>query len=385
MQLSYESLANRSKLLTILSFILVLISGFLGYSLFVENGTISPNLLTSTVNGNANDEVISLIKTDYLEDTSDVDFDEGELRGYVNALEDPYSEYLSEEDWKKFEEALNENYVGIGIRFNNTIEGYVVDEIIANSPAEQSGLKQGDILYKIDGTLTTEIPFEKLADTIKGEEGTVVQITVLRENQEQSFTITRSPIQVEQLMLDIQDDIAVITISSFGENVASKMESAARTINEKNIKKVVLDVRSNGGGLLDEAIDIASYFLEPGEVVLREKSKDSQQDFASSAKSPNLQDVEVIVVQDKYSASASEILAGALREQDDSKIVGEKSFGKGVVQRVYPLSNKGKLKLTIAEWLTPEGNTINKTGLIPDISVKQDEDAISIAKQQFNN
>jgi carboxyl-terminal processing protease len=389
MQNTIEQLSRKIKILSLVCFLFFIISGVLGYQLIQQQNIALPlpqnSLLPASIKGNAENEIKNLINTQYIEDSTKTNFREGELKGYVGALEDPYSEYLSENDWKKFEEALNENYVGVGIRFNNTIEGYVVEEVIKSSPAEGAGVLKGDMLYKIDGVPTSEIEFEKLADAIKGEIGTQVVITVLRNSEEKNFTITRKPIQIEQVKLSTENNIAHISISSFGENISQKMPAIINEINNKKIDNVIVDVRSNGGGLLDEAVEIASYFMDEGETVIIEKSKKGNKEYKSIAETPNLKGKNIILLQDKYSASASEILAGALRDNNNSLIVGEKSFGKGVMQSVFPLSNNGVLKLTTSEWLTPSGIGINKKGITPDVVVKPDEDMLEVAKQQFTN
>ncbi len=331
------------------------------------------------------DEIKNTIDRNYYQSIGDVNYEEGEVRGLVSALEDPYTEYLSKEDYDEFTQALNEQYVGIGIRFSNKVEGYLVEEVMDNSPALRSDVRTGDYIFKIDGTPASDISFDDIADRIRGEENTKVDLTLLREGQEVEVSITRQRIEVEQLQLDIQDDTAVITISSFGEDLDSKMVGIINEINDANIENVILDLRSNGGGLLQESIEIASYFMDPNEVVMIEKTKNNRQEFRTTSKSATLKDKNVAVLVNRYSASASEIVAGALRDNTGATLIGEKTFGKGVVQRIFNLSNGGILKLTIAEWFTPNETKINSIGLSPDVSVNPEEDALEIAIEQFSN
>ena len=382
------SLRRQNTFLTVLAFVLFLaltaatwprIRPFLPRLNQPSAALLSPS--AASVEG----QIARLIEDNYTGSLADVDFAQGRLRGYVGALEDPYTEYLSAEDWAEFNEVLNEEYVGIGIRFLNKVEGYVVEEVIPNSPASMAGLRAGDILYEIEGTLTSEIAFDDVAPRIKGPAGTSVQITLLRGGLEVPVTLRRAPIAIEQVAWEVVDDIGVITISSFGEGLDQKMGAAVADLNAAEVSGIVLDLRGNGGGLLIGAIDVASYFLEPGTTVLRETTKQSQEIYQAQAKQFSVSsEVEVAVLLDRFSASASEIVAGALRDERQARIFGEKSFGKGVVQRVYPLSDGGKLKLTIAEWFTPAGAVINEVGLSPDVPVLPEEEALEVALDALN-
>ena len=196
----------------------------------------------------------------------------------------------------------------------------------------------------------------------------------------------RQPIAIEQLTLDFQGDVAVLTISSFGQDLTKDMAAKVAQIQDRDIDNVVLDVRSNGGGLLDEAIAVSSFFIDEGETVLREESNDGTRVYEARDKGALFgEDVDVVVLQNRFSASASEIVAGALRDQRGATIVGEKSFGKGVVQSVYNLPEGGVLKLTVAEWFTPDGEAINEVGLIPDVAVEGEQDPLEVALDQFSN
>jgi carboxyl-terminal processing protease len=372
-------------LLRVFCFILVLLSGFLlldKYKLSISLNKV--NLFSQNNPKNTKQEVGKIIKDNYIQDTNSTNFDEGEIRGYVAALNDPYSEYLSSEEWAKFENDLNERYVGVGIRFSNKEEGYLVDEVLKNSPAEKSGVIQGDYITKIGDKKTIDIPFAEIANMIKGEANTTVTLTFLRSGEEYTKTITRQAIMVDQLTLSIQENIAIITISSFGDNLDDKMAQAVTQINNNNIKKVILDFRSNGGGVLNEAINIMSYFVPENTLLMTTKSNHESESYYSYKKSQKLEDVSVVVLQNKFSASASEIVSAGLRDLVGAKVVGETSFGKGVMQHVFSLSNGGKLKLTNAEWIPPKGISINKIGVKPDITQEKDQDPLQLAKSQFN-
>jgi carboxyl-terminal processing protease len=180
--------------------------------------------------------------------------------------------------------------------------------------------------------------------------------------------------------------VAIITITSFGDDLDQKMAEKTATIKANSeVDKIIIDVRSNSGGLLNETIEVASYFITENQVVLKEKTKDSEEVLRTKAKEDNLQEYDVIVLVDRFSASASEILAGALRDQRKSKLVGQTTFGKGTVQQLFPLENGDKLKLTIAEWFTPSGSVINKEGLEPDITINENEDTLEKALEMIQN
>ena len=381
-----RTLRRRIVSLGVVIFALVLVLGFV---LLGNARSFNPaSSLVTLRGGSANqveEQIRALIEQNYPEPLADVDFEEGRIRGYVAALEDPYTEYLSAEDWAEFNEALNEQYVGIGIRFSNKVEGYLVEDVIPNSPAANAGLEVGDFIYKIEDTLASEIPFDDVAPRIKGPAGSQVNLVLLRGGKEIPVTLTRQAIEIEQLTWSVEGDTGIITISSFGEGLDAKMNQAVRELNAAGVDKVVLDLRSNGGGLLTGAIDIASYFLPADTVVLTEQTSTDTETYRSVAKDQNFSaNIDVAVVVDRYSASASEIVAGALRDHLGATLVGEKTFGKGVVQRVYPLNNGARLKLTIAEWFTPAGTEIHEIGLLPDVPVAPEEDALALAKDALN-
>ena len=378
---------RRSK--TILSLVVFVLLVGLGLSLFGDFRRLSPAATFGSLRGDSASQVETQIRTlineNYPETLDEVNFEEGRLRGYVAALEDPYTEYLSAADWAEFNEALNEQYVGIGIRFSNKVEGYLVEDVIPNSPAAQGGLEVGDFIYRIEGELASEIPFDEVAPKIKGPEGSRVNLTLLRGGEEIAVSLVRQAIAIEQLTWSVEGDTGIITISSFGEGLDAKMNQAVRELTAAGVEQVILDLRSNGGGLLTGAIDIASYFLDPETVVLTERTSRETETYRSQEKAVSFaRGTEVVVVVDRYSASASEIVAGALRDHLGARIVGEKTFGKGVVQRVYPLNNGARLKLTIAEWFTPAGTEIHEIGLLPDVPVTPEEDALEVAQETLN-
>jgi len=365
--------------LTILTIVLAVSTSFLSYDKFIVRKN------ENKIDFSTRNEVRRIIEKNYLNSIpSDKDFQKGELRGFVAALEDPYSEYLVKADGEKFNDTLNQRYEGVGIRFNQLEVDIVVDKVFKNSPAEKAGVLKGDVLKAVDDKDTLNQKVTDVADKIRGPKDTVVKLTVSREGKNQVFSITRQKVVTDLIYLDFEGDTAIIEITSFGENLDQKMAEITKQIKAKSeIKNIIVDLRGDSGGLLDQAVEVISYFVEPNSIALYEKDKNSQDPIRTSLKSPSLENYNLAVLVDNYSASASEIMAGAMRDLKKAKIVGQKTFGKGVVQRLFELNNGDKLKLTIAEWLTPNGTQINKKGLEVDIQVPLKEDGKKAALQSF--
>ena len=372
--------------LSALSFILIIIS-ILVTTQILPTISISNNrgfrTLTSTT-VEAENQVINLIDKNYINEVpTNAQIDEYKVKGLVDSLKDPYSEYLTTEETRDFRNSLNEKFEGIGIRFIEKGGIYVLTEVIANSPAEKSGVKKDDLIFKIDGENTQNLTTEDVSKKIRGKKGTSVKLTLVRGQDTIELDITRDTIATELITMVKDGDIAIIRISSFGENLQPKMEEIASEIkNDSKIKKIILDLRSNTGGVLQESVKVASFFVDPNQVIVSEKYKTRTKIDKSVDVKNSLKNYPLIVAVDSYTASASEIVAGALRDIKGTKLVGEKTYGKGVVQELFPLSNGATLKLTVANWLTPNGNEINKLGLEVDIK-SGFEESLETAKKSF--
>lgn len=308
-----------------------------------------------------------------------------QLKGLVNSLEDPYSEYFIASEFDNFNDSLNQRYQGIGVRFDQKDGKIFVTRVFENSPAKDNGVENGDILFKVEDKEITGKNISEVISQIRGEEGTSVKLVFVRNGQEIEKNITRKKIQSDLIYLDFKEDSAIIEITSFGENLDSKMQKVVAEIKNKGdkVKSVILDLRGNTGGILDQSIEVMSYFVEPNSTALIEKDKDSELVLRTKFKSENLMGYKTVVLIDGNTASASEIMAGSLRDNTGSKLIGTKTFGKGVVQRLYNLNNGDQLKLTIAEWLTPKGTKINKVGLEPDILVEDNQDSLEVALREL--
>jgi carboxyl-terminal processing protease len=373
---------NKINFLIVTIVALSLLCSILGGYIIIDKFYPQINLPTRFVTNPKNNGLQELIEREYLYKTpSSKEFTEGMNKGLVGALNDPYSEYLPAKEKASFDNELNKKYEGIGVVFDfRDMSRIRISTLIKNSPAQEIDLQSGDILSKINDQSIQGLTLSEIINKIRGQEGTKVKLEIVRDNNLMTFDITRRQINMELITVTYKDDTAIINIASFGEKLDEKMNSVAQEIKSKpEIKKLVIDVRNNPGGLLREAVDVISYFVEPNTLILKEKSKYGYDEIKSLEKKNSLLRYPTSVVINENSASASEILAGALRDIRNVKLVGRKSFGKGLVQQVFSLSNGDSIKLTTAEWVTPKNHYINKTGLNPDIEIKNDEDPIDIA------
>lgn len=298
------------------------------------------------------------------------------IKGYINGLEDEYSEYMTTEEWDDFQSQALGNYVGIGIYMSSDKDNNVVVlSPIEGSPAENVGIKEGDIIAAVNEENVLGTSSDKVASLIKGEEGTEVKIKILRDNEYLDFNLKREAIKiyhVEQEMLE--NNIGYISLLTFDEGCADEFKTALQDLISKGAKKLIIDLRNNTGGLVDEALEIADCFVPKGENLLITVDAKGNKEYSKSEKDPMV-DCEIIVLTNQYSASASEILLGALRDCGKAKSVGTKTFGKGVIQSVYLLEDNSALKLTVNEYFTPNETKINKVGIEPDYEVELSEDS----------
>ena len=324
-------------------------------------------------------EVLSIIKNYSIREFPEKkDLQTGELKGLVSSLEDPYSIYLPQVQNQEFNDSLNQRYEGVGIRFDYVNEQITVMEVF-EGPAKKGGVEVGYMLMSVNDKGVIGQTIEDVAKQIRGPKDSEVKLKFLTPEGQKDFKLKRDKISTELITLEFKDDVAILKIVSFGNDLDTKLAEKTKEIREKQAKAVIIDVRGNGGGLLDQTIEVASYFINPNEEVVIEKEKKKEITLRTSEKNPNLWDLPVAVMVDGNSASASEILAGALRDQREAKLIGRKTFGKGTVQQIYNLSNKDNLKLTIAEWYTPKGSQIDKIGLEPDVKGEKAENDLAEA------
>ena len=268
---------------------------------------------------------------------------------------------------------------------NTADNSILVIGVIEGSVAEQAGIQAGDIIKKVDGTEYTGEQLDVVSSKVKGEEGTNVKLTILRNNEEKEFNITRSNIKLKTVSSKMLDNKkAYIKISSFSDGTANEFKEAFEKLKSENPTGLVIDLRNNGGGLVSESLDIAETMVEKGKTLLITSNKDKKEDIRKSKQNPTI-DIPVVVLINQNTASASEILAGILKDDCDYKIIGTKSYGKGVIQTVYSFSDGSGLKVTTEEYFTPNHNTINKVGIAPDIEINLDSEWENMSNIPYEN
>jgi len=316
-----------------------------------------------------------LIQDDYVKsgELNKQDMVYGAVRGLLNSLGDPYSTFFNPKEAKEFNENVTGNFSGIGIEIGVKKGVLTVISPIDGTPAWKAGLKPGDQIVAIDGKESSDMSSEEAVDLIRGPEGTEVKLTIFRSNFEkpQDFTIKRETISVPSVKTEfLKDNIAHVTLSSFSDNTNYEFYRAVLDAFVKKSPALILDLRNNPGGYLEVSVDIAGWFLKQGDVVVRESIKGENETVLKASGNQALLNMPVVILANEGSASASEILAGALRDNRQIKIVGQKTFGKGSVQEVEDMPDNSLIKLTIAEWLTPSGLSLNGNGLEPDYKVE---------------
>ena len=300
----------------------------------------------------------------------------GAISGMVKSLDDPYTVFMPPDDAKKFIEDVSGQFEGVGMEIDIRNDQLQVVSPIEGTPASKAGLRPGDKILKINGTSTADLTLDKAVSLIRGPKGTKVVLTMMRADWKTSrdIELTREVIAVPSLKWEIKDnDIAYLRLYQFTEKASGDFSKAASEILKSPAKRIVLDLRGNPGGYLEVAQNIAGWFLKDNQIVaIEDFGKGEQKEYRSSANG-KLLNYPLVVLMDQGSASASEILAGAVRDNRGTQLIGEKSFGKGSVQQVEKLSDGSSLKITVAKWLTPNGELIAGKGLEPDIKIGMNE------------
>ncbi len=307
--------------------------------------------------------------------TTDQDKVWGAISGLANSLNDPYTVFFPPEENKLFKDTINGSFGGVGMEVGIKDHVLTVISPIKNSPSYNAGIKAGDKIIKIGDALTGELTIDKAVLLIRGDKGTKVKLTILHEGDSvtKEISIIRDVIDLPTIDTELRSDgIFVIRLYSFSSNSASLFRDALRKFIESGSPKLILDLRGNPGGYLDAAIDMASFFLPIGKTVVSEDFGDKAEKTVYRSKGYNVfnKNLKMVILVDHGSASASEILAGALKEQGVAKLVGATTYGKGSVQELVNITPDTSLKVTIAKWLTPNGISISERGLDPDVAVK---------------
>ena len=314
------------------------------------------------------------LKNSYFEDVEQEDLINGAINGMVQALDDPYSDYMDTKEAKNFHESISSSFEGIGAEIQE-LDGFIqIVSPIKESPAEKAGLKPNDKVISVDGKSIQGMSATEAVLLIRGEKGSTVTLSIERPGMAEPMdvSIVRDTIPIETVygeMIEGEEGIAKVQLTSFSENTTKELINTLNELESQGMKGLVLDLRQNPGGLLDQAIAIASLFLPDNEMILQIEDREGNRQEIKSSSSHSNPDVPLVVIVDKGSASASEILAGAFKESGNITLVGEKTFGKGTVQRAQDFKDGSNLKFTTEKWLTPKGNWIHKKGITPDVEV----------------
>lgn len=319
----------------------------------------------------------ALIEKEYIGEVDEDALQTGICQGYVGALGDPYSAYYDEEQTSALMETTQGEYGGIGVVLTQNLDTGVTtaSSVYEDSPAMKAGMKDGDIIYQVEGRDVSGMDLEEISGNIKGEKGTTVEITVLRgeDREEVTLTITRDTIQAETVKTRmLEDEIGYLAISEFDSVTLEQYKEGLEELKAQGMEGLIVDLRGNPGGNLDTVCEILDLMLPEGLIVYTEDKDGNRQEFTSDAE--QAVQVPLAVLVDKNSASASEIYAGAIQDYGIGQIVGTKTYGKGVVQTIYDLKDGTSLKLTVAEYFTPNGRNIDGEGITPDVEVTYQRD-----------
>lgn len=317
-----------------------------------------------------------IVDKKFLGEINEQNLVDGAIKGYIDGLNDPYTEYMTKDEMQEFTTEVNGNFVGIGVYLTNDIERNVVLIIspIKDTPAYRAGIKPGDIITKIDGVSFKGEQLTEASNKIKGKEGTKVTLEILRGDKTLTLEIERQSVKINHVESEmLENKIGYIKFNTFDEGCSREFEEQLEKLNSQNMKSLIIDIRDNGGGLVDEALDIADFIVEKGSTLLITVDKNGKEEIEKSKNNPKV-NVPVILLTNENSASASEILAGALKDNNKAKIVGKKTYGKGVIQELLTLTDGSGLKITTNEYYTPNKTKINKVGIQPDYEVDLPEE-----------
>ena len=320
-------------------------------------------------------DVFERIRSQYVKDVDDEELIEAAINGMLTSL-DPHSTYLNSKRYENMRVQTSGEFGGLGIEVTMDKGVILVVSPMDDTPAERAGVQAGDYITKINGEQINGLTLNEAVDKMRGKVGTDIDVTIVRKGESDliEITITRAVIEVKSVRHHIEDEIGYIRISSFTDKTTSGLRDALKEIKEElgdNMQGIVLDLRNNPGGLLDQAISVSNTFLDRGEIVSTRTRNDNNIQRYNAQKGDSIDSKSLVVLINGGSASASEIVAGALQDHERAVVVGTQSFGKGSVQTVIPLSTDGAMSLTTAYYFTPSGNSIQNEGIEPDVIVEQ--------------
>lgn len=305
---------------------------------------------------------------------------EGANKGLVNALGDQYTVFMNQQESTEFDDSLSGNIgggIGVELALRNNVPTVV--RVLQNNPAEKAGIQVNDIIVKVNGDDASTLSINDVVTKIRGEAGTTVKLTINRAGEQQEFSVTRETVNNPSAYGEVKDGIGILTITRFDDNTSGLARQVAQDFKNQNVKGVVLDLRGNGGGFVTAAQNVAGLWLK-NEVVVTERRSGKVTEELKSGSDPILSGVPTVVLVNQSSASASEIVAGALHDHKVATLVGTTTFGKGSVQKLMNLSDGATLKVTVARWYTPSGVNISETGIAPDKTVQRTADDMNAGR-----
>ena len=378
-------------LIVLVAFVTFILTSIGFYQYFVKGDSLNKYLTLMTSDESQDisqtiDTYRAVIDKYYLGEIDEQSLKEGAIKGYIEGLNDPYTEYISKEDMEEYMEDTMGNFVGIGIYMIEDTETNQIMVLapIKGSPAEKAGIQPGDYIVSVNGETCTADDMTVISTKIKGEEGTTVKLQILRGEETLNFEITRENIIVNPVEGEVlENHIGYIAFSSFDENTAEEFKTKFEELQAQGITSLIIDLRNNGGGIVDEALQIAGYIADKDSVLLYEVDKDNKETVEKNTSNPII-NMPVIILTNENTASSSEILAGALKDLGKAKIVGTTTYGKGVIQQILTLPDGSGLKITTEKYLTPNRTEINEIGIEPDETVELPESVENVLNVDRN-
>ena len=319
----------------------------------------------------------NFIEKNYIGEIDDNNLLEAAIKGYIKGLNDEYSEYITKDEMKEYMESTVGNYVGIGVYIANDTKNNQIVVLLPmkGSPAEEAGIQSGDVITKVDGIEYTGEELDKASAALKSKEGTTAKVEILRGEEILTLDVERRHIKINHMDSEVlENSIGYIQINTFDEGCYKEFEENWNKLKDQNIKGLIIDLRNNGGGIVEEAMAIADMFTNKDDILLITTEKGKEQETIQKSQIDKQIDMPVVILINEATASASEILTADLRENNSNiKVVGNKSYGKGVIQTIFSFTDGSGLKLTTNEYFTPKHNKINKVGITPDEEVELPE------------
>jgi carboxyl-terminal processing protease len=356
------------------TFLLLFLILFSGCEKGEENKDVETQSIDAQPINNLIKDVIEEINNNYADDITKEKLEEGAINGMLSML-DEHSIYINQEEFEAFNQTTRGTYLGIGIEIKHTKDGAEVVSVIEDSPAFEACLKPMDIITHIDKKEVKNMQAKELYSKLSSDTALKIVLSILR-NKSETFDVKlkKSVIQMQTVKTEFIDDIAIVKINYFNENTIASMKASIKSIKKHKSNGIILDLRNNPGGILEQAIGVADMFLDDDKIIVEFKSKNSAESKTIFSKDDNLTDgIPIVVLIDKNTASGAELVASALGENKRAIIVGRRSYGKGSLQTVIPIPGKGAIKLTTAFMYTARGTKLNENGIIPDIFVEQSE------------